>query len=122
MMDYSQTFLADQVGLSFQQFQKYEKGANRISASKLFEFARLLDVPVSFFFDEMPPEMKAASQATTPVIAADDNPFKEPEVQEFVRAYRKIVDADVRKSIFLAVKAVSRASSATEDELEEEVA
>ena len=111
MMDYSQTYLADQVGLSFQQFQKYEKGTNRISASKLHEFARLLDVPVSFFFDDMPTDMKAASQATPPVITADDNPFDEPEVQEFVKAYRRVEDAAVRSAIFLAVKAVSRSTT-----------
>jgi len=111
MMDYSQIYLADQVGLSFQQFQKYEKGTNRISASKLHEFARLLDVPVSFFFDDMPTDMKAASQAIPPVITADDNPFDEPEVQEFVKAYRRVEDAAVRSAIFLAVKAVSRSTT-----------
>ena len=58
-MDYSQTYIAERVGLSFQQFQKYEKGTNRISASKLHEFSKLLGVPVSFFFDEMPDYMKA---------------------------------------------------------------
>lgn len=108
MMDYSQTYLAERVGLSFQQFQKYEKGTNRISASKLHEFAKLLDVPVSFFFDDMPSDMKAAAQATPPSITPDENPFDEPEVQEFVKAYRAIPDAAVRRSIFLAVKAVAR--------------
>ena len=107
-MDYSQTYLADKVGLSFQQFQKYEKGANRISASKLHEFARLLDVPVSFFFDDMPPEMKAAGRARTPAISSDENPFDRPQVQEFVRAYRQIGDPSVRKAVFQAVKAISR--------------
>lgn len=108
MMNLSQTFLAERVGLSFQQFQKYEKGTNRISASKLHEFAKLLDVPASFFFDDMPMDMKAAAQAKTPSITSDENPFNEPEVQEFIKAYRKIPDATVRRSIFLAVKAVAR--------------
>ena len=108
MMDYSQTYLAERVGLSFQQFQKYEKGTNRISASKLHEFAKLLDVPVSFFFDDMPSDMKAAAQATPPSITPDENPFGESEVQEFVKAYRAIPDAAVRRSIFLSVKAVAR--------------
>ncbi|MDI1345050.1 MAG: helix-turn-helix transcriptional regulator [Pseudolabrys sp.] len=48
----SQTWLADAVGLTFQQIQKYEKGTNRISSSRLQQFANLLDVPVSFFFEE----------------------------------------------------------------------
>lgn len=115
-MDYSQTYLADQVGLSFQQFQKYEKGTNRISASKLHEFAKLLDVPVSFFFDDMPKEMKAAAQATQPTITPDENPFDEPEVQEFVKAYREIPDAGVRRAIFLAVKAVARSKDGVDDD------
>lgn len=108
MMDYSQTHLADQVGLSFQQFQKYEKGANRISASKLHDFARLLDVPVSFFFDDMPGEMKAVSQATAPAIDADENPFQDPEVREFVEAYQKHSNPTFRRAIFQAVKAIAR--------------
>ncbi len=116
MMDYSQTFLADQVGLSFQQFQKYEKGTNRISASKLHEFARLLDVPVSFFFDDMPTDMKAAAQATPPAITPDDNPFDEPEVQNFIKAYREIPDQTVRRAIFLAVKAVSRSGTEIDED------
>lgn len=120
MMDYSQTYLAEQVGLSFQQFQKYEKGTNRISASKLHEFARLLDVPVSFFFDDMPTDMKAAAQATPPAITPDDNPFDEPEVQEFVKAYRRIEDSGVRRAIFLAVKAVARADTGDDEADEEE--
>ena len=122
MMDHSQTYLAERVGLSFQQFQKYEKGTNRISASKLHEFAKLLDVPVSFFFDDMPSDMKAAAQATPPSITPDENPFDEPEVQDFVKAYWAIPDAAVRRSIFLAVKAVARyntGESADDDDSED---
>lgn len=122
MMDYSQTYLAQQVGLSFQQFQKYEKGTNRISASKLHEFAKLLDVPVSFFFDDMPTDMKAAAQATPPTITPDDNPFDEPEVQEFLKAYTDIDDSSVRRAIFLAVKAVARSRTGEPDDEDEDEA
>jgi transcriptional regulator with XRE-family HTH domain len=108
MMDHSQMFLADQVGLSFQQFQKYEKGANRISASKLHDFARLLDVPVSFFFDDMPADMKAAALASTPSIDADENPFANPEVRAFVQAYQGIANIGLRRAVFQAVKATAR--------------
>ena len=48
----SQTDLAKAVGLTFQQIQKYEKGTNRVSASKLFEFAKFLNVEVSYFFKD----------------------------------------------------------------------
>lgn len=112
MMDYSQTYLAEQVGLSFQQFQKYEKGANRISASKLHEFAQILEVPVSYFFEDMPTKIKEAAQTTEPAVAeGDENPFSEPEVREFIQAYQKISSNNLRKSIFQAVKAVAKSSS-----------
>ncbi len=50
----SQTKLGDAVGLTFQQVQKYERGANRMGSSRLYEFAKVFDVPMSYFFDEMP--------------------------------------------------------------------
>ena len=52
----SQEKLGEAIGLTFQQVQKYERGANRIGASRLFDLSRVLDVPVSFFFDDMPAE------------------------------------------------------------------
>ncbi|GEP61349.1 helix-turn-helix domain-containing protein [Reyranella soli] len=59
----SQTKVGDAVGLTFQQVQKYERGSNRISSSRLYEFAKVLDVPVSYFFDEMPSNAGQAWQA-----------------------------------------------------------
>src|SRR5512144_1355925 len=53
LLGLSQEKLGEAVGLTFQQIQKYERGANRIGASRLFEFSRILDVPVSFFFEDM---------------------------------------------------------------------
>ena len=50
----SQSKVGEAVGLTFQQIQKYERGSNRIGSSRLYEFAKVLDVPVSYFFDEMP--------------------------------------------------------------------
>ncbi len=57
----TQTDLANALGLTFQQVQKYENGRNRISASRLFELSQVLDVPIQYFFDDMPPEVAAAS-------------------------------------------------------------
>jgi transcriptional regulator with XRE-family HTH domain len=54
LLGMSQEKLGNAVGLTFQQIQKYERGSNRIGSSRLFEFAKVLDVPVSYFFDEMP--------------------------------------------------------------------
>ena len=54
LLGMSQEKLGKAVGLTFQQIQKYERGANRMGSSRLYEFARVLDVPISYFFDEMP--------------------------------------------------------------------
>src|SRR5512134_3751494 len=60
LLGLSQEKLGEAVGLTFQQIQKYERGANRIGASRLFEFSRILDVPVSFFFDDMDDRARVA--------------------------------------------------------------
>src|SRR6202022_4033823 len=59
LLGMSQEKLGNAVGLTFQQIQKYERGANRIGASRLYDMASVLDVPVQFFFDEMPAEPAA---------------------------------------------------------------
>jgi transcriptional regulator with XRE-family HTH domain len=53
MLGITQGDLVDKIGLTFQQIQKYERGANRISASRLFEISRALDVPITFFFEQI---------------------------------------------------------------------
>ncbi len=53
--------LAKAVGVTYQQLQKYERGVNRVGASRLFTLARALEVPIAFFFDEMPAAAKSAS-------------------------------------------------------------
>ena len=59
LLGMSQEKLGESLGLTFQQVQKYERGANRIGASRLFDLSRVLDVPVSFFFDDMSDAIKA---------------------------------------------------------------
>jgi transcriptional regulator with XRE-family HTH domain len=118
----SQTKLGDAVGLTFQQIQKYERGSNRIGSSRLFEFAKVLDVPVSYFFDEMPANAlsgrpmsgrgrKGFGEAGTP-FEQEKDPLIKRETLELVRAYYKIREAQVRKRIFEMVKAVGSASHA----------
>lgn len=57
VLNLSQEKLAALAGLTFQQIQKYERGMNRIGASRLYDFAQILEVPVSYFFAEMPEEV-----------------------------------------------------------------
>ena len=70
MLGLSQEKLGELIGLTFQQIQKYERGANRIGASRLYELSRVLDVPVSFFFDD-----------TDPVRAPAVDGFAQPPVE-----------------------------------------
>ena len=67
LLGMSQKKLGNALGLTFQQIQKYERGANRIGSSRLFLLSRILDVPVSFFFDDMAPEVASAARKTAPV-------------------------------------------------------
>src|SRR4051794_36261191 len=53
LLGMSQERLAEQIGLTFQQVQKYERGTNRVSSSRLFDLSRVLDVPIRYFFEEM---------------------------------------------------------------------
>src|SRR6516162_6776863 len=71
MLDMSQTNIADALGLTFQQVQKYEKGSNRISASRLQHLSQILQVPVPFFFEGAP----AASAGRVAKTPADDPPY-----------------------------------------------
>jgi transcriptional regulator with XRE-family HTH domain len=72
MLDLSQTQLADGLGLTFQQVQKYEKGTNRISASRLHQLSQILSVPVPFFFEGAPGELHLPECSEGgPTIASD---------------------------------------------------
>jgi transcriptional regulator with XRE-family HTH domain len=106
--------------LSFQQIQKYEQGSNRVSSSRLFEFAKVLGVPVSYFFDEMPANALAGrpmsgrsgfGEVATP-FEQDKDPMAKRETLALVHAYYKVRQARVRKRIFEMVKAVGAASHA----------
>ena len=84
--------LAERLGISFQQLQKYEKGSNRLSASRLFELSRILEVPVSFFFEELPADGSPAEEA-------EPDPLMKRESLELVRAYYDIPDPQIRQRL-----------------------
>jgi transcriptional regulator with XRE-family HTH domain len=92
LLGMSQEMLAERLGISFQQLQKYEKGSNRLSASRLFELSRMLDVPVSFFFDELPSDGRMPSEPPA-------DPLMKRESLELVRAYYDIPDPKVRQQL-----------------------
>ncbi len=112
----SQTGLGDAIGLAFQQVQKYERGTNRISSSRLYDLARALDVPVGYFFDDMPAAVAASSPAQACGMAKDSAKYEldamaEWETLEFVRAYYKIRDPQIRKGLFEMTKTLGAAAS-----------
>ncbi|CAO3372033.1 helix-turn-helix domain-containing protein [Azospirillum argentinense] len=116
LLGMSQEKLGEAIGLTFQQVQKYERGANRIGASRLFDLSRVLDVPVSFFFDDMPAEAAAAPVDDEEGAAAgfeersggyEPDPMAKRETLELVRAYYRINDPSVRKRLFELTKAVA---------------
>ncbi len=109
LLGLSQEKLGTAVGLTFQQIQKYERGANRIGASRLFEMSRVLDVPVQFFFDEMPvePESSDYRPMSGEAEAPEQDPMVKRETLELVRAYYRIPDAQVRRRLFELAKALA---------------
>ena len=114
LLGMSQEKLGDALGLTFQQVQKYERGANRVGASRLFEISRVLDVPVSFFFEEMPAETASLSMlsaggsgAAEEIEEFERDPLAKRETLELVRAYYRIADPRVRKRVFELTKAVA---------------
>ncbi|MBT7605420.1 MAG: helix-turn-helix transcriptional regulator [Kordiimonadaceae bacterium] len=104
----SQEKLGNALEITFQQVQKYERGTNRISSSRLFQISRILDVSVSFFFDDMDTEIikqtEGMAEINKQVLQVDK--LSRRETLEFVRAYYKITDPMVRKKIFEMVKAI----------------
>jgi transcriptional regulator with XRE-family HTH domain len=114
LLGMSQERLGDQLGLTFQQVQKYERGVNRVGASRLFDLARVLDVPISFFFDDMPDGLagsmgggsrRALGMADAQENLADDTMTRR-ETLELVRAYYRISDPNQRKKVLDLVKAM----------------
>jgi len=131
LMGMSQERLGEALGLTFQQVQKYERGANRVGASRLFDLSRILEVPVGFFFDDLPAGLSnPMAGATTPAVngfaeaqesfgSAPATPssfapqsgeaalFSRRETIELVRAYYRIPDGDVRKKVLDLIRTMS---------------
>jgi len=116
MLGLSQEKLGEAIGLTFQQVQKYERGANRIGASRLLELSRVLGVPVAFFYDQTdpvhaPPVPTGFEEA--PQEGFDSDPLRRRETVELVEAYYAIEDTATRRRFFDLAKALAAAAEPT---------
>jgi transcriptional regulator with XRE-family HTH domain len=105
----SQEKLAEQLGLTFQQIQKYEKGANRVSASKLYDIARALQASIEYFFrglDDPSGRMDGVTENDTRPFVHDF--VTTAEGQELVSEFAKIQDQQVRKQMLDLIKSLAR--------------
>ena len=112
LLGMSQEKLGEAIGLTFQQVQKYERGANRVGASRLFDLSRVLDVPIGFFFEEMSDDVAAKSPRQIRGMAEtqatfEPDPMAKRETLELVRAYYRIGDPKVRKRLFEMTKSLA---------------
>ncbi|MBX3453473.1 helix-turn-helix transcriptional regulator [Ferrovibrio sp.] len=108
---FSQERLGSAVSLSFQQIQKYEKGLNRIGASRLQQFSQILNVPPSYFFEGMPgveqqPQARGEHSAVAD-IEQENSPISRRQALELVRNFGRIGDSLVRDRIFQLIKAAA---------------
>jgi len=120
LLGMSQTALGDAIGISFQQLQKNEGGSNRISASRLYELSKLLDVDISYFFDEMDQATESKSPArlsrqkskrSARKPPKSEDPLHKRETLELVRAYYRIKDPEIRGHVRKLIQTTASASS-----------
>ena len=118
LLGLSQTTVADAMGLSFQQLQKYEKGTNRLSASRLYDLSQILGVDMAYFFDEMDQATKKASPAqinrlkstpTSQTPSRSEHPLHRRETLELVRAYYRISDPAIRTHLRKLIESTAAA-------------
>lgn len=109
----SQEKLGESMGLTFQQIQKYEKGVNRIGASRLYRLSQVLDVPVQFFFEGMPSENaeSAAGMAEPDTEVFLYEFLNTREGLELNRAFIKVSDPGLRRSVIDWVRSLGRSEA-----------
>jgi transcriptional regulator with XRE-family HTH domain len=115
MLGLSQEKLGNAMDLTFQQVQKYERGTTRISASRLFVLSRVLDVPVSFFFDDRDPVHAPPGPSILDQGLSDD-PMRQQEAIELIDALFQIENANTRRHLLNLVKSLATGEWTPADE------
>ncbi len=111
LLGLSQTRLGESLGLSFQQIQKYERGIDRISVGRLVHLAHVLEVPITYFFDELSEPGESGGLAARVAISSAgesaEDPMSKRETLELVRAYYQIEQPELRKHIFALIRSIA---------------
>ena len=110
LMGLSQSKLGKAINTTFQQVQKYERGMNRISTSRLYQIAEVLDVPIPYFFDDLPANIsgrKTPGLADVERAPFEGDPMASQETLKLVRAYYRIQSPLLRQRLRELVKALS---------------
>jgi len=110
----SQDQVGTAVGLSFQQIQKYERGVNRMGASRLYEIGKVLHVPISYFFEDFG-ELSLAEEGDS---SYQPDPAMKRETLELMRAYHQVLDLKQRKKILKLVQALAEEAQLESEEKE----
>ena len=106
MLGLSQEKLADAIGITFQQVQKYEKGTNRMGSGRLQQIANVLQVPVTFFFEEVPGQSKlAGAKARAPDFVSKF--LVTPDGLALTKSFMQIKDARIRRDIARLVEEIA---------------
>ena len=122
LLHISQELLASDIGVTFQQVQKYESGHNRVSASRLYDISRVLNCAISYFFEDIGPE--TTGERATPAARGDEglaedaqafggDPMQRTETLELVRAYWRLHNPDLRANVLALLNNISKREQLT---------
>lgn len=128
LLGFSQQYMAQKLGLTFQQLQKYEKGLNRVGASRLYDISRVLDVSMDFFFQDMeknvqnlsPMMLHSASKDVNCLAEEKENleidPMNRRETLELVRAYYRIPNRIIARGFLELMVQISKTNTSISTE------
>ena len=113
LLGFSQEKLGEATGITFQQIQKYEKGLNRISSGRLYQFSKILSVPISYFFDDLEDKSTPAAYGLSDNDQEEfvnNDVMQQKETLDLVRAYYSISNVEFRKEVIRFIKSMAKST------------